>query len=94
MGTTYLPDKTGPGEQGTLIKGEVSLDAQERYLIMHNEWVNEKKITTFLFEAFDESWKGGGENSDPHEIEKHWGVFYEDRTPKPSFQNYLNRKTD
>jgi len=87
--TTYNPDKKGDGEQGTLIKGEVSLAAQEKYLIMHNDWVNKNKVTTFLFEAFDEPWKGGGENSGPNEVEKHWGVFYENRTPKESFKNYL-----
>jgi exo-beta-1,3-glucanase (GH17 family) len=87
--TTYNPEKVGPGEQGTLIKGEVSIQAQEKFLIQLHEWVNEKKITTFLFEAFDEPWKGGGENSGPNEVEKHWGVFYENRTPKESFQNYL-----
>jgi exo-beta-1,3-glucanase (GH17 family) len=88
--TKYDPTKKGPGEQGTLVKGEVSINAQEKYLILHNEWVNKNKITTFLFEAFDEPWKGGGENSGPNEIEKHWGVFYENRTPKESFQNFLN----
>jgi exo-beta-1,3-glucanase (GH17 family) len=87
--TTYNADKKGPGEQGTLVKGEVSLAAQEKYLVKHNNWVNKNRVTTFLFEAFDEPWKGGGENSGPNEIEKHWGVFYEDRTPKESFQNYL-----
>lgn len=87
--TTYNPDKKGPGEQGALIKGEVSLAAQERYLIMHNDWVEKNKVTTFLFEAFDEPWKGGGDNSGPNEIEKHWGVFNKDRTPKVSFENYL-----
>ncbi len=87
--TTYNPEKKGDGEQGSLIKGEVGLAAQARYLTMHNNWVNENKVTTFLFEAFDEPWKGGGEASGPNEIEKHWGVFYENRTPKESFQTYL-----
>ena len=63
--TTYNPDKKGPGEQGALIKGEVSLKAQEKYLGLHNEWVNKNKVTTFLFEAFDEPWKGGGEDPGP-----------------------------
>jgi exo-beta-1,3-glucanase (GH17 family) len=90
--TAYNSEKKGPGEQGTLIKGEVSIKAQEKYLLKHNEWVNKNKITTFLFEAFDEPWKGGGENSGPNEVEKHWGVFYEDRTPKASFQKYLNNE--
>jgi len=87
--TKYNAKKKGDGEQGTLIKGEVSLAAQEKYLIKHSEWVNKNKVTTFLFEAFDEPWKGGSENSGPNEIEKHWGVFYENRLPKESFQNYL-----
>jgi exo-beta-1,3-glucanase (GH17 family) len=88
--TNYNAKKTGPGEQGSLVKDRVDLVAQEEYLIKHNQWVNKNKVTTFLFEAFDEPWKGGGDNSPPEEIEKNWGVFYENRTPKESFQNYLN----
>lgn len=90
--TEYNADKKGPGEQGTLIKGEISMAAQEKYLVMHNKWVNQNRITTFLFEAFDEPWKGGGDNSAQNEIEKHWGVFYENRIPKESFINYLKNK--
>ncbi|GAB4179496.1 MAG: hypothetical protein Kow00108_15540 [Calditrichia bacterium] len=89
--TTYNPDKKGPGEQGSLIKGEVSFRAQERFLLKLHQWVYKHKIPTFLFEAFDEPWKGGGDLSGPTEIEKHWGVFFEDRTPKPSFKNYLKK---
>ena len=87
--TEYNPAKTGPGEQGTLIKGDVSINSQEKFLIQLDEWVKKNKITTFLFEAFDESWKGGNENSSTQEIEKHWGVFNETRTPKKSFQIFL-----
>jgi len=87
--TNYDPHKLGPGEQGTLIKGTVSVEAQEKYLIQLNNWVNENQIATFLFEAFDEPWKGGGESAGPNEVEKHWGVYYENRTPKESFSNYL-----
>ncbi len=89
--TRYNAEKEGPGEQGTLIKGKVGLKAQEKYLVLHNEWVNKNAVTTFLFEAFDEPWKGGGENTGPDEVEKNWGVFYVNRTPKESFQNYLKR---
>jgi exo-beta-1,3-glucanase (GH17 family) len=92
--TDYNADKTGPGEQGTLVKARVDLAAQEKYLIQHNEWVNTNKVTTFLFEAFDEPWKGGGDSSPPKEIEKNWGVFYENRTPKESFLNYLKYKNN
>ena len=42
-------------------------------------WVREEKILTFVFEAFDEPWKG---SPDPLEPEKHWGLFKVDRTPK------------
>jgi len=86
--TTYNPEKLGPGEQGTLIKGQVSLEAQESYLIQLNKWLNKHQVTTFLFEVFDEPWKGGGEDSEPDEVEKHWGVYYENRKPKESFQKY------
>jgi len=89
--TNYDPSKKGLGEQGALVKGEVSIKAQEKYLMQHHKWLNKNKITTFLFEAFDESWKGGGESSAPKEIEKNWGVFYEDRTPKKSFVDYLKQ---
>ncbi|MCF7910956.1 MAG: glycosyl hydrolase family 17 [Candidatus Cloacimonetes bacterium] len=93
--TDYNPTKKGPGEQGTLIKGEVSLRAQESFLSELNAWSTQNGVITFWFEAFNEPWKGGGEASGPNEIEKNWGVYYEDRTPKKSFSNYLkhNAKT-
>jgi exo-beta-1,3-glucanase (GH17 family) len=87
--TDYDATKMGEGQQGSLIKGEVSLAAQEKFLLKLSEWLDENQVTTFLFEAFDEPWKGGGETSGPNEIEKNWGVFYENRTPKESFKNYL-----
>lgn len=89
--TNYDPYKTGPGEQGDLIKGPVSVDAQEDFLFQLNKWLIEHKITTFVFEAFDEPWKGGGDISGENEVEKHWGLYYENRRPKASFKNYLSR---
>lgn len=87
--TDYDPGKTGDGEQGTLIKGEVDLEAQARFLTDLGRWIESNRVTTFIFEAFDEPWKGGGEDSHPSHIEKNWGVYYEDRTPKESFLQYL-----
>lgn len=87
--TNYDSTKTGDGQQGSLIKGEVSYAAQEKFLLKLSEWIDQNKVTTFLFEAFDEPWKGGGEFSSPDEIEKHWGVYYENRTPKESFKKFL-----
>lgn len=89
--TNYNTRKTGPGEQASLIRGTADVAAQEYYLIHLHEWILRTKVPTFLFEAFDEPWKGGGEDSDPDEVEKHWGVFYENRQPKISFINYLRR---
>lgn len=47
-------------------------------------WAEQEGILTFFFEAFDEPWKGSPE---PLEPEKHWGVFYLDRTPKLVMQD-------
>ena len=88
--TDFDRSKTGPGQQADLIKGEVSMEAQGDYLIQLNDWVNKSRVTTFLFEAFDEPWKGGGDSTGPHEVEKNWGVFYENRKPKESFSKLLN----
>jgi len=43
------------------------------------EWTGSENIPTFVFEAFDEDWKG---SHHPLEPEKHWGLFKTDRTPK------------
>ena len=43
------------------------------------EWTTDEKILTFVFEAFDEPWKG---SPDPQEPEKHWGLFDVKRRPK------------
>lgn len=51
------------------------------------DWTGEENILTFVFEAFDEDWKGSHE---PLEPEKHWGLFKIDRTPKLVMQNQLN----
>jgi exo-beta-1,3-glucanase (GH17 family) len=46
-------------------------------------WAREAGILCFVFEAFDEPWKG---SPDPLEPEKHWGLFTVDRRPKLSMQ--------
>jgi exo-beta-1,3-glucanase (GH17 family) len=43
------------------------------------EWSKKDDIPIFVFEAFDEPWKGSAE---PLEPEKHWGLYKVDRTPK------------
>lgn len=80
--TDYDSTKTGPAEQGTLIKGEISVAAQENFIIMFKNWLYERRVISFLFEVFDEAWKGGGELSNERDVEKNWGVFYENRKAK------------
>jgi exo-beta-1,3-glucanase (GH17 family) len=43
------------------------------------QWSRESGMLVFVFEAFDEPWKG---SPDPLEPEKHWGLFDVDRKPK------------
>lgn len=57
----------------------VSEELQKIYLNDLMEWARGNRIITFVFEAFDEPWKG---SADPLEPEKHWGLFRVDRTPK------------
>jgi exo-beta-1,3-glucanase (GH17 family) len=53
---------------------------QARYYEELKAWATDNNVTVFFFEAFDEPWKGNPD--DPLGAEKHWGVFYVDRTPK------------
>ncbi len=67
------------GEQAELIKGVAGEAEQARFLPELRAWTERTGVVTFLFEAFDENWKGGDL---PEEVEKHWGVFRADRTAK------------
>ena len=77
------------GEQAKLIKGA---PGEEEQRIFHRQaiaWTTEKKITNLFFEAFDENWKGGPH---PDEVEKHWGLYRADRTPKKAMQSRGSRQ--
>lgn len=52
---------------------------QKRYLEELDAWSKKRGILTFVFEAFDEPWKG---SEHPDEPEKHWGLYTVDRKPK------------
>ncbi len=56
-----------------------SEELQRQYYEELLEWTNDEEILTFVFEAFDEPWKG---SPDPLEPEKHWGLFDVERRPK------------
>lgn len=57
---------------------------QARYFQDLMAWADISNTTVFFFEAFDEPWKG--DQNDPHGAEKHWGLWFVDRTPKRVMQ--------
>lgn len=67
----------------------VSEDFQRMYYNDLVNWTEEDEILTFVFEAFDESWKG---STDALEPEKHWGLFTVDRKPKKVMQELFSIK--
>jgi exo-beta-1,3-glucanase (GH17 family) len=69
------------GEQAELIKGRFGEPEQKVFYLAARAWADSTRTAMFYFEAFDENWKGG---EHPDEVEKHWGVFRADRTPKPA----------
>lgn len=54
---------------------------QEAYLKELLTWAEEEQVLVYVFEAFDENWKG---SDHPLEPEKHWGVYRADRSAKPA----------
>ena len=80
----WATQKHGEGEQAKLIRGEAGEPQQKSFYGQYVAWTTQERITNFYFEAFDENWKGG-----PHadEVEKHWGLYHSDRTPKQAVQS-------
>jgi len=70
-------------------KHNVSQRLQRIYYNDMMEWTDREKIITYVFEAFDETWKG---SAHPLEPEKHWGLFNMDRTPKQVVRNLTTQK--
>ena len=54
---------------------------QHQYLEQLLSWAEEQQILVYVFEAFDENWKG---SDHPLEPEKHWGLYRADRSAKPA----------
>ncbi|MCF7932127.1 MAG: hypothetical protein K9K93_03055 [Acholeplasmataceae bacterium] len=52
---------------------------QLTYLEAMDDFSHQNQIVMFVFEAFDEPWKG---SMDPKEPEKHWGLYDVKRRPK------------
>lgn len=77
--TGWATLKHDEGEQARLIQGRPGEEEQKAYCRAITDWAKKEKVPVFLFEAFDENWKGGAH---PDEVEKHWGLYRADRTPK------------
>ncbi len=67
------------GDQAKYIKGKPGEDEQKTVVDGLTAWARRTHTVTFIFEAFDENWKG---SDDPAEVEKHWGLYRADRSPK------------
>ena len=66
----------------------VSEEFQAIYYNDLEKWIKKEGIMTFVFEAFDEPWKGSPEAMEP---EKHWGLFTVDRKPKKVMQHFFDK---
>ena len=58
---------------------------QARYFEELKAWAADANTTVFFFEAFDEPWKG--DYHDKLGAEKHWGLFFADRSPKRAMRD-------
>jgi exo-beta-1,3-glucanase (GH17 family) len=81
--TGWATERGDDGDQGKLMKGSLGEAEQARYLRELRGWTGPARIPTFVFEAFDENWKGGPA---PADVEKHWGLYRADRSPKAAVQ--------
>jgi exo-beta-1,3-glucanase (GH17 family) len=71
--------KRSDGEQARRILGVPGEAEQKLFFDAYSQWIDDAEITSFWFEAFDEAWKG---SDHPDDVEKHWGLFRADRSPK------------
>lgn len=79
----WATQKTNHGDQGKMIKGKAGEAEQKIFFDAITKWLKQDEVGYFYFEAFDEPWKGG---NDPAEVEKHWGLFRENRTRKSAIE--------
>lgn len=80
----WATDRLTGGEQDQWMSGEASEENQEVFYRDYLKWTTLNHIPNFYFEAFDENWKGSEE---PNEVEKHWGLYNADRTPKQALRD-------
>ena len=87
--TGWATRKNERGREAKRVSGRMNESEQQVACEQIVQWAEAEKIATFIFEAFDEPWKG---DDHPDEIEKHWGLFRVDRTPKLILESPRNTK--
>ncbi len=84
--TGWATKKGTAGYQAIGIVAQPGEREQEVFFRSFRDYAVEAKLPFFYFQAFDERWKGGTE---PDEVEKHWGLYNPDRTPKLVFRDFV-----
>lgn len=79
-GLPLVIGEAGWASEASEFPARATQPSQARYVAELLHWAAQHRVTTFVFEAFDESWKGNP--ADPLGAEKHWGLFDEARRPK------------
>lgn len=68
--------------EGGLI-GKANEQNQKHFYDEYDAWVDKNQVISFYFSSFDEKWKGGFDGENPMaKAEKHWGLYFSDRSPK------------
>jgi exo-beta-1,3-glucanase (GH17 family) len=73
--------------EGGLI-GKAGEPEQEVFFTKYDAWADRNRVISFYFTSFDEQWKGGFDGDNPMDkAEKHWGLYFSDRTPKQALKD-------
>jgi exo-beta-1,3-glucanase (GH17 family) len=81
--TGWATELNPDGNEREHIKAPAGEAEQARFYRDLTAYLTARAIPYFYFAAFDEPWKG---SPDPREVEKHWGLFNVDRTPKQALR--------
>ncbi len=82
LGETGWATQLNPeGREVQHIRASAGEAEQAAFYADFSSWAASVHQPYFYFSAFDEPWKG---SADPREVEKHWGLYRADRTPKPA----------
>jgi len=74
-------------DEDLLVVGAVGEDEQKIFFDQYDQWVDDNRVISFYFSAFDEQWKGGFDGASAMDkMEKHWGLYRSDRSAKKAMQ--------